>query len=84
MPSPRQDGTMNNSINLEERVVKYCQDLIRIDTTNFGNNESNGESKAAEYIGEILKSLNIEYQIIGPDAKRSSIIAEWAINRWSK
>ena len=66
---------MNNSINLEERVVNYCQDLIRIDTTNFGNNESNGESKAAEYIGEILKSLNIEYQIIGPDAKRSSIIA---------
>jgi acetylornithine deacetylase/succinyl-diaminopimelate desuccinylase-like protein len=66
---------MNNSVNLEERVVKYCQDLIRIDTTNFGNNESNGESKAAEYIGEILKSLNIEYQIIGPDAKRSSIIA---------
>ena len=75
MPSPRQDGTMNNSINLEERVVKYCQDLICIDTTNFGNNESYGESKAAEYIGEILKSLNIEYQIIGPDAKRSSIIA---------
>ena len=66
---------MNNSINLEQRVVNYCQDLIRIDTTNFGNNESNGESKAAEYIGEILKSLYIEYQIIGPDAKRSSIIA---------
>ena len=66
---------MNNSINLEERVVNYCQDLIRIDTTNFGNNESNGESKAAEYIAEILKSLNIEYQIIGPDTKRSSIIA---------
>ena len=66
---------MNNSMNLEERVVNYCQDLIRIDTTNFGNNESNGEAKAAEYIGEILKSLNIEYQIIGPDAKRSSIIA---------
>jgi acetylornithine deacetylase/succinyl-diaminopimelate desuccinylase-like protein len=66
---------MNNSMNLEERVVNYCQDLIRIDTTNFGSNESNGEAKAAEYIGEILKSLNIEYQIIGPDAKRSSIIA---------
>lgn len=66
---------MNNSKNLEERVVNYCQDLIRIDTTNFGNNESNGESEAAEYVGEILRSLNIEYQIIGPDAKRSSIIA---------
>jgi len=67
---------MNNATNLEERVVKYCQDLIRIDTTNFGNNESNGETKAAEYIAEILKTLNIEYQIIGPDAKRSSIIAK--------
>jgi len=66
---------MNNATNLEERVVQYCQDLIRIDTTNFGNNESNGETKAAEYIAEILKTLNIEYQIVGPDKNRSSIIA---------
>jgi len=66
---------MNNATNLEERVVKYCQDLIRIDTTNYGNNESNGETKAAEYIADIFKTLNIEYQIVGPDAKRSSIIA---------
>ena len=66
---------MNNTMNLEERVVNYCQDLIRIDTTNFGNNESNGELKAAEYIGDILKSLNIDFQIVGPEAKRSSIIA---------
>ncbi len=66
---------MNNATNLEERVVQYCQDLIRIDTTNFGNNESNGETKAAEYIAEILKTLNIEFQIVGPDKKRSSIIA---------
>ena len=62
---------MNNAPNLEERVVKYCQELIRIDTTNYGNNESNGETKAAEYIADIFKTLNIEYQIVGPDAKRS-------------
>jgi len=50
---------MNYTDELEKRVVQYCQDLIRIDTTNFGRNESNGEDKAAEYVAKILSGLNI-------------------------
>ena len=67
---------MTNISDLETRVVQYCQDLIRFDTTNFGNNKSNGESKAAEYIAHILDDLNISYKIVGPDHNRSSIIAQ--------
>ena len=72
----RQDGIiMKTWTQLEERVVNYCQELIRIDTTNYGNNESNGEKIAAEYVSQILHSLNIAHQIVGPDTKRASIIA---------
>ena len=67
---------MTNISDLETRVVQYCQDLIRFDTTNFGNNKSNGESKAAGYIAHILDDLNISYKIVGPDHNRSSIIAQ--------
>ena len=60
---------------LEENVVKICADLIKIDTTNFGNNESVGESIAAEYVSEFLNSLKIENKIVGPDNKRCSVLA---------
>jgi len=60
---------------LEKRVVEYCQNLIRIDTTNYGNGESEGEFKAAEYVASILNEINIESEIVGPDAKRSSPLA---------
>ena len=66
---------MSNTADLENRVVQYCQDLIRFDTTNFGNDKSNGEIKAAEYIGNILNELNIDYKIVGPDKQRSSVVA---------
>lgn len=60
---------------LEENVVKICSDLIKIDTTNFGNNESVGENIAAEYVSEFLNALKIENKIVGPDNKRCSVLA---------
>ena len=66
---------MSNTADLENRVVQYCQDLIRFDTTNFGNAKSNGEIKAAEYVGNILNQLNIDYKIVGPDKQRCSVVA---------
>lgn len=66
---------MTNATELENRVVQYCQELIRIDTTNFGNGKSNGESKAAEYVAQILAELNVEHKIVGPDSNRSSVVA---------
>ena len=66
---------MSNTVDLENRVVQYCQDLIRFDTTNFGNAKSNGETKAAEYVSNILDELNIDYKIVGPDKQRTSVVA---------
>jgi acetylornithine deacetylase/succinyl-diaminopimelate desuccinylase-like protein len=66
---------MSNTADLENRVVQYCQDLIRFDTTNFGNAKSNGETKAAEYVSNILDELNIDYKIVGPDKQRTSVVA---------
>ena len=49
---------------LENNVVEICRDLIRIDTTNYGNNESAGENLAAEYVSQFLNGLKIENQIM--------------------
>ena len=34
----------------EAEVVELCSELIRFDTTNYGNGKSNGERGAAEYV----------------------------------
>ncbi len=60
---------------LESNVVEICRDLIKIDTTNFGNNNSVGEVIAAEYVSDFLNNLKIENKIIGPDSKRCSVLA---------
>ena len=66
---------MTNINTLEENVVKICSDLIKIDTTNYGNNESVGENLAAEYVSEFLNNLRIENKVVGPDNKRCSVLA---------
>ena len=41
-------------------VVDLCRDLIRIDTTNFGDDSGPGERKAAEYVAGLLEEVGIE------------------------
>jgi len=41
----------------EADVVEICRDLIRIDTTNYGNDSGPGERKAAEYVAEKLADV---------------------------
>lgn len=57
-----------------ERVTKITQDLIRIDTTNFGNNDSRGEREAAEYCFEIMKNLDMNPEIVESEPGRATVI----------
>ena len=38
----------------QTEVVDLCRDLIRIDTSNFGDDSGPGERKAAEYVAGLL------------------------------
>ena len=41
-------------------VVEICRDLIRMDTTNFGDGSGPGERKAAEHVAALLDEVGIE------------------------
>ncbi|CAM2931576.1 MULTISPECIES: M20/M25/M40 family metallo-hydrolase [Streptomyces] len=62
----------------ESEVVELCRDLIRIDTSNYGNNEGPGERKAAEYVAEKLAEVGLEPQIIESRPGRASTVARIA------
>ena len=44
-------------------VVDLCRDLIRIDTTNYGDDAGPGERKAAEYVAALLDEVGIETRL---------------------
>jgi acetylornithine deacetylase/succinyl-diaminopimelate desuccinylase-like protein len=61
----------------EAEVVRLCSELIRIDTTNYGNGKSVGERRAAEYVAEQLAEVGIESQIYESEPGRANLVARW-------
>ncbi|HEX6150166.1 M20/M25/M40 family metallo-hydrolase [Nocardioides sp.] len=58
-------------------VVELCRDLIRIDTTNYGDHSGPGERKAAEYVATLLDEVGIEPTVVEETSGRTSLIAHW-------
>ena len=58
-------------------VVEICRDLIRIDTTNFGESSGPGERKAAEHVAALLDEVGIASEIHESEPGRASVLARW-------
>ena len=55
-------------------MARICQDLLRIDTTNFGGNEGMGERKAAEYVMELLHEVGIQPELFESAPGRANVV----------
>ncbi|HEX4059055.1 MAG TPA: M20/M25/M40 family metallo-hydrolase [Galbitalea sp.] len=58
-----------------EETASIAQDLIRIDTTNYGEGRSKGETEAAEYLGAKLEALGLKTTYVDAAPRRTSVIA---------
>lgn len=56
-------------------TVRVAQDLIRFDTTNFGEGRSHGETDAAEYLGALLEELDLTPEYVDAATGRTSVVA---------
>ncbi len=63
---------------MTEDTARIAQDLIRIDSTNYGEGRSNGETVAAEYLGALLEQLGLETTYIDAAPTRTSVLARVA------
>jgi acetylornithine deacetylase/succinyl-diaminopimelate desuccinylase-like protein len=68
------DGTDST---LDETAV-IARDLIRFDTTNYGEGRSNGETDAAEYVAERLRGIGLEPDLFDSDPGRTSVVTRVA------
>lgn len=58
-----------------DEVVELCRDLIRIDSTNAGDNAGPGERVAAEYVAGKLAEVGLEATIVESDDRRANVVA---------
>jgi acetylornithine deacetylase/succinyl-diaminopimelate desuccinylase-like protein len=66
--------TSNADGSLSE-TARIARDLIRFDTTNWGEGKSKGESEAAEYVAGQLRDIGLEPQSFDSEPRRTSVVA---------
>ncbi|GGR87604.1 MULTISPECIES: M20/M25/M40 family metallo-hydrolase [Streptomyces] len=59
----------------EDEVADLCRDLIRFDTSNYGDHSGPGERKAAEWVAEKLAEVGLEPKIYESHPGRASTVA---------
>ncbi|CAA9374757.1 MAG: peptidase M20 [uncultured Nocardioides sp.] len=75
--APRQATSYGPAYDPAAEVVELCRDLIRIDTTNYGNDDGPGERKAAEHVAALLDEVGIESTVIEGRPGRANVVARW-------
>lgn len=75
---PPADATPAETDAALDETVRIARDLIRFDTTNYGEGRSNGETAAAEYVASYLRGLGLEPQLFDSQPGRTSVVARVA------
>jgi len=76
-PRTRQYGAVN-AVRAEDEVVELCRDLIRIDTSNYGDDPRSQERQAAEYVAAKMSDVGIESEFVESAPGRTSVFARIA------
>ncbi|MBC7591615.1 MAG: M20/M25/M40 family metallo-hydrolase [Salinibacterium sp.] len=58
-----------------ESTARIARDLIRFDTSNYGDGTANGETEAAEYLGALLEEMGLHTEYVDAAPGRTSVIA---------
>jgi acetylornithine deacetylase/succinyl-diaminopimelate desuccinylase-like protein len=61
-----------------DATAVIARDLIRFDTSNFGEGRSNGETEAAQYVAAHLERLGLVPELIDSEPGRTSVVARVA------
>lgn len=58
-----------------DETAAIARDLIRFDTSNYGEGKANGEREAAEYVEAKLAALGLAPQLFESEPRRTSVVA---------
>ncbi|UER54378.1 M20/M25/M40 family metallo-hydrolase [Kineosporiaceae bacterium SCSIO 59966] len=70
----RRDAVAAAAPAAEDEVVDICRDLLRIDTSNYGDGSGPGERAAAEHVMGLLTEVGLEPELIESEPGRASVV----------
>jgi acetylornithine deacetylase/succinyl-diaminopimelate desuccinylase-like protein len=73
----RTEDREHESYDPATEVVDICRDLIRMDTTNYGDGSGPGERKCAEHVAALLDEVGIEAELYEGVEGRTNVVARW-------
>jgi acetylornithine deacetylase/succinyl-diaminopimelate desuccinylase-like protein len=62
------------SLELADEAVRITTELVRIDSTNYGDSSGPCEYEAAQYVLGLLREVGLEPEYVEPAPKRSSLV----------
>lgn len=65
---------MTDDLDALSETARITRDLIRFDTSNWGNGKANSETDAARYVGDFLESLGLSVEYIDSAPGRTSVV----------
>jgi acetylornithine deacetylase/succinyl-diaminopimelate desuccinylase-like protein len=68
-------GAPGAGADAEREVVEICRDLIRIDTSNFGDGSGPGERAAAELVAGLLDEVGLSPELVESAPRRANVVA---------
>jgi acetylornithine deacetylase/succinyl-diaminopimelate desuccinylase-like protein len=68
------DANNETTMAPEDEVARICADLIRIDSTNFGDGSGPGERKAAEYVMGELTEVGLDPVLLESESGRANVM----------
>src|SRR5699024_2709705 len=66
--------TFSTSQAAQDETVDICRNLIRIDTSNYGDGSGPGEREAAEYVTELLNEVGLKPKVFESAERRTSVV----------
>jgi acetylornithine deacetylase/succinyl-diaminopimelate desuccinylase-like protein len=58
----------------EAEVATLCRDLLRLDTSNFGDGSGPGERSAAEHVMALLSDVGLQPELVESEPGRASVV----------
>ena len=58
----------------EAEVIDLCRDLLRIDTSNYGDGSGPGERRAAEHVMGLLTEVGLDPELVESEPGRTSVV----------
>jgi len=62
----------------EDEVATICQNLLRIDSSNYGDGTGAGERAAAEQVAALLAEVDFEPELFESAPGRTTVVTRWA------